>query len=325
MNLPRVGRCAPFLAITLTALALAAQDQQRFKDLLPPAPREDGMTARLDGLEKHACAKCHADVFAEWSSSLHALAWVSEPYQAEVEGKSKPQGCWGCHIPTRLMDTDLAQKPAAREQDQHFGVDCIACHQDSAGVVHGPWGAETDAHTSARDARFVGAGSNAVCATCHRTNIGPVIGIAKDFDESGAACVDCHMAEVERTLADGVQKRAGRSHALQTPRDPSFLARAFALRLVRREAQVFAQIENTAGHRLPGLIDRSFEFELSSFDAAEQPLGVSSARISTRSSLDAKALLEIELPALTTQLRVSARHIDPRQEEPLVFLQLELR
>ena len=78
------------VCLGLGAAALAAQEPEGFRDLRPPAPREDGLVARLDGVERHACAKCHADVFAEWSSSLHALAWVSEPYQEEVQGKSKP-------------------------------------------------------------------------------------------------------------------------------------------------------------------------------------------------------------------------------------------
>ena len=78
--------------------------------------------------------------------------------------------------------------------------------------------------------------SSELCAVCHKTNIGPVVGIAKDYfaskqAERGRTCVGCHMAKVERAWADGegVPVRVGRSHAIQTPRDPSFLRQAFAL------------------------------------------------------------------------------------------------
>jgi len=325
MNAWCAGALACGLGSGLGAAALAVQEPGGFKDLRVPAPRADGLTARLDGLEQHDCAECHVEVFAEWSASLHALAWVSEPYQEEVEGKSKPQGCWGCHVPSRLLDTDLSNKPEAREEARHFGVDCIACHQGADGTVHGPWGEPTEAHRSARDARFQGSGSNALCSACHRTNIGPVIGIAKDFEESGPACVQCHMAPVERTLADGKGKRPGRSHALQTPRDPGFLARAFALSLVRREQRCFVRIENVAGHRLPGLIERKFLFEAQAFDAAGLELGRPQARIDTRSSLASKAVLELELPPQTARARIQAHHLDPRQEQPVLFLESELR
>ena len=311
--------------LAASVIALTTQEPEGYKDLRPPAPREDGLVARLDGLEQHACVKCHADVFAEWSSSLHALAWVSEPYQEEVQGKSKPQACWGCHVPTRLLDADLAQKPEPREDERHFGVDCIACHQSGDGTVHGPWGETTDAHASAKDARFEGAGSNALCSACHRTNIGPVIGIAKDFEDSGLACVHCHMAPIERMLADGKRKRPGRSHALQTPRDPDFLARAFAPTLVRRGELTLVQIANAAGHRLPGLIERKFRFEAQAFDASGAELGRAGSLIDTRSSLGPKAVLEFELPAGVAYVRLQGSHIDPRQEQPVVFLERELR
>ena len=312
-------------SMAVTALALAAQEQERFKDLRPPAPLEDGLTARLDQLEQHACAKCHADVFAEWSRTLHALAWVSEPYQEEIAGKAKPQGCWGCHVPVRLLDTDLSAKPDPRLDTRHYGVDCIACHQSADGKVHGPWGEPTDAHVSVRDPRFEGSGSNGLCAACHRTNIGPVIGIAKDFEEDGQSCLACHMAPLERTLADGKTVRAGRSHALQTPRDPSFLARAFAIGLEMRAERAFVVIENVAGHRLPGLVGRKFVFDVRCFNVKGVELAPVQLKIDTRSSLAHKAKIEIELPAGSFSARLSASHVDPRQAEPRVFLERELR
>lgn len=300
---------------------------RRYGDLKVPAPRPDGLRERLEDWKAHACADCHTDVFEEWAGSLHALAWVSEPYRAELEGKSKPQGCHGCHIPARLLETDLSQKPPARETELDHGVDCIACHQTADGTVHGPWGAMTDAHPSRRDDRFIGKGSDALCATCHRTNIGPVIGIAKDFPPAGPACVECHMAPVERRLEDG-GVRAGRSHALQTPRDPSFLARAFEVAWPPASGDSSTsrglRIVNRAGHRLPGLIEREFHFTLTCFDAAAQTLGTVEAKLTTRRSLAADAALELELPSGTARVEVQGLHVDPRQEDSVEFLRATL-
>ena len=45
--------------------------------------------------------------------------------------------------------------------------------------------------------------SSAMCSVCHSTNIGPVVGIAKDFEtskqaERGRSCIGCHMQAIER-------------------------------------------------------------------------------------------------------------------------------
>jgi len=78
--------------------------------------------------------------------------------------------------------------------------------------------------------------SSRMCAVCHATNIGPVVGIAKDFlgaklEEQGSSCIGCHMAPMDRKPSKGAEEsapvRPGRSHAIQTPRDPAFLALAF--------------------------------------------------------------------------------------------------
>lgn len=327
----RRASAALFAAAALVAAAAfgvaSSPDEdflRRYGELKAPAPRPDGLIERLEGWKAHACAGCHADVFEEWAGTLHALAWVSEPYRAELEGKSKPQGCHGCHIPGRLLETDLSQKPPAREAELDHGVDCIACHQTADGTVHGPWGLKTDAHASARDERFLGKGSDALCASCHRTNIGPVIGIAKDFPPAGPACVECHMAPTERRLEDG-SVRPGRSHALQTPRDPTFLARAFEVVAPPTAgdgppAARSLRIVNRAGHRLPGLIEREFHFKLTCFDAGARELGKVEAAVTTRRSLAADAALELELPAGTARVELQGLHVDPRQEDSVEFL-----
>jgi hypothetical protein len=166
-------------------------------------------------------------------------------------------------------------------------------------------------------------GSNALCAACHSTNIGPVVGIAKDFEasrqsERGRSCVGCHMHAVERRWAEGesVPLRTGRSHALQTPRDPSFLRRAFELSL--SGAKVV--IENRAGHRVPGLIGREIRFEAEALDAGGAVLCRGQLALDARSYLPVDGRLEIALDRAGAAVRVVGRHLDPRAEEPVPFL-----
>src|SRR6185503_17542859 len=99
-------------------------------------------------------------------------------------------------------------------------------------------------------------GSNALCSACHAFNIGPVIGIAKDFatanlEGRGLSCVGCHMAPVERAWASDAPPRPGRSHAIQTPRDPAFLRLAFGTTVRTAGGKTTLVLENQAGHRVP--------------------------------------------------------------------------
>ena len=189
-----------------------------------------------------SCAQCHEEIAREWGATLHAQAWNDEIYQEELESIRRKKSCHGCHAPLPLLGTDLAKRPQVRPMWRHHGVDCRSCHLGPDGAIHGPWGAPSPGHTSVQDDTFVEAGSNALCISCHRVSIGPVIGIAKDFEDGalearGYSCVGCHMAPVERSMAiddrtgEPLPPRRGRSHAKADPTRartaflPSVLAR----------------------------------------------------------------------------------------------------
>ena len=134
------------------------------------------------------------------------MAWVDEIYREAIAGRKRPGLCHACHIPGPLLLDGLARRPVARDADRHYGVSCEACHLGADGVVLGPRGTATDAHPTAAS-EYLREKSSELCATCHRTNIGPVIGIAKDFEKAdmaarGRSCVGCHMAPVERAWAN---------------------------------------------------------------------------------------------------------------------------
>ena len=345
-RLRRAACCAVgiALALGLVTLALAqdpARDAWKSWELKDPAPVPDGRVAKLDRLEELACTRCHAETVEEWAATAHGLSWVDPIYQEEVADRRRPESCWGCHIPKPLHAQGLGERPDPREEDRHFGVSCDACHLGPTGEQLGPWGAPTSAHRSQRSETMLGAGTNRLCISCHNVNVGPVIGIAKDFvaadlEAQGKSCVGCHMAAVERRWAsegappaDGastgeVQVRAGRSHALQTPRDPAFLRRAFEPSFSVEGAKSVVLIANRAGHRVPGLIGRSIEFKAELLDAGGKTVGQGALTIDTRSYLPVEDRVRIEIQGTGAAVRLIGLHHDPRLETPVQFMDQRL-
>jgi hypothetical protein len=220
--------------VLLAGIVLGLQDA--VPSLKTPAPAVKLQPERVPGLDAYACVGCHREVGEEWAGSAHGLAWVDEAYHAELQGKKRPELCYGCHAPEPLLAGELTPRPDARDSGRDLGVSCESCHAEASGAMLGPHGTETPAHPSKRSEHMSAPGSNALCSACHAFNIGPVIGIAKDFataglEARGLSCVGCHMAPVERAWASDAPAHTGRSHALQTPRDPAFLRNAFAVEL----------------------------------------------------------------------------------------------
>lgn len=329
-----VARAACCVACLLgSSLAFALQAQAP-KELRTPAPVIALKPAALDKLEDSACFACHADVAREWATTAHAIAWIDEPYVAALLEKKKPETCWGCHAPKPLLQGDLSTKPAARDEPRRLGITCESCHLGSAGQIQGPRGTPTTAHPSQASAVFVAGHADALCINCHRTNIGPVVGIAKDFEvakmsERGLSCMGCHAADVEMRFAgtNGQEEppvRKGKSHALQTPRDPAFLRQAFELTAVSAAGKCTVTIANKAGHRVPGLIGRTLEFEAVAFGDAGQQLATKTLSIDASAYLPVDGRLDLVLDVSAIELHVTGRHLDPRAAEPVVFLDVRL-
>lgn len=314
-------------------------------ELKTPRPADE-RGAALDGWrERISCAQCHADVAEEWAGTLHGRAWVDEAYREELADVRRQESCHNCHIPEPLhlqaaADGALPQKPKPRDAtardvpatdvDAHFGVSCETCHRGPDGTILGPWGAPTDAHASKKHASFLPESKSALCIACHATTVGPVIGIAKDFVDTdqaakGKSCVGCHMAPVERPAAheDGrpaLAPRAGRSHALQTPRDPAFLARAFEITAARRDGKVVVRVANACGHRVPGRIGRAIALSAELLDAAGKSVAKGAISIETKKSLAADGAVEIELAGDGASVRVTGTHDAPALPETVSFL-----
>ena len=331
-----MARWLAYLALSPLALLTLPQDGWEL-DLSTPAPVDADLSGPLEGFKQHACAECHATIAAEWAQTLHAQAWVDPRYKKGLKGKRRKKSCYGCHVPEPLhLAAEFGRKPAPRadEGSRHFGIDCKSCHLGPEETVLGPWGEETDAHASTKSEHFVGTGSNELCITCHRTNIGPVIGVARDFEEAdlgarGMSCVGCHMAPVERPAAidsEGrpTRVRTGRSHLLQTPRDPEFLAQAFALEARDEAGTTVITIRNRAGHRLPGLMGRSICFHVPLLGGSERDFTMKELWIDDTAYLPVEGTVEMRIEGARDNVVIQGTHNGPHLDDPQVFLEREL-
>lgn len=317
-------------ALVLSSWVLQAAQDGAPWELHAPAPEISFSPTRLEGLEGYACATCHRDVVDEWADSAHALAWEDEEYQSALKKKRRPLLCHSCHIPQPIVGDTLAKRPKAREDTLHLGVSCESCHEGPGGAMLGPRGTETSAHPSVQSEYMSEPGSNALCASCHATNIGPVIGIAKDFEkaklaERGFSCVGCHMGLVERRWAEDPEApgespvRSGRSHAIQTPRDPAFLRLAFEVELVT-EGKPRVVVRNRAGHRVPGLTGREIVFRAVLLDDSGAEIETQELTFDTSAFLPVDGSRGIEFTESGSQVRLTGNHVDPRADEPVLFL-----
>ncbi len=287
----------------------------------------------LATVEAVSCTECHRAIALEWADSLHARAWVDPIYQKAVKKKRRPSSCYGCHIPLPLHSGDLAKKPKPRSAESEpleHGISCRSCHEGPDGEILGPFGAETEAHRSVQSPSFVGAGRDQLCASCHRTNIGPVIGVAKDFESTRQAdrdrsCVGCHMSFEIRELAESDPngpkiERKGRNHRINGPSDPEFLERAFQLSLEAEEGALRLRIANGAGHRVPGLIGRRFELTGRLLDEEGQELASQTATFDTFSYLDVTKPFEWVFKGTGAVLTVTGLHFPTEKSRPIPFL-----
>ena len=311
------------LALSFSLIPGARESDSEW-DLADPLPAIPLDPPGLEGTESHECAECHAEVVAEWAGSAHAIAWVDKLYQEQMRERKRPELCHGCHAPEPLLAGGEPQRPKARDEHRQLGIDCRSCHLGHDGAMLGVRGTATEAHASTSSPFFEGEGGSQACAACHSTNIGPVVGIAKDFFKSdqtlrGRSCAGCHMAWVERGTGPDGKPRRVRSHAIQTPRDPAFLRRAFDLSLQEREGKTVVAIANRAGHRVPGLIGRELEFSVEA-----QGKTLANHSLDARRYLPVDGEVTIELPEAAAQVHVRGTHFDPRAAEGVLFLDLDL-
>ena len=279
-----------------------------------------------------ACGACHTDQHAEWKDRAHHTAWTNPLYQKWLEGR-KPKSrdnCSRCHVPESVLG-NIGKKPKLRSGHVDDGVTCIVCHKHE-GKIYGPFGAQTDAHTSVKSDWLTRENSAAMCNSCHKVPPSPALPIGKDYektyaDQSRKTCIECHMPEVERPIAfDPDSKkptgpvRKGRRHGMRGPGDAEFCATAFEMSASKKDGQVVLSVENKAGHRVPGLFIRIFDFHVTQLDAGGKELATGTAAITGKRGERLEVLSTREFPfelkpgAAKVRVVVKQRLFDERRQ-----------
>jgi hypothetical protein len=201
---------------------------------LPPMPGPPGATShRVDAVADNArCEGCHADIAAEWRSSLHRASYVDPPYRRALAIEPTPF-CRGCHAPEAAADRDVPEALGA------IGTACVTCHVTGDTVLAAPRAhaaPEGAPHRLSRDARFASADA---CAGCHEFDF-PEDGLRRRRERMQAtveehraspyaafACAECHMPRVAGP------RGLHRSHAFAASRSPDVVRAAASVHTVR--------------------------------------------------------------------------------------------
>ncbi len=224
-----------------------------------------------------SCVGCHWAIFVEWEASRHAVSWVNPIFQKNLESAPDQESCARCHSPTRLLAKGPTSIPSPRSEERDSGVNCITCHADSKGVMHGPFGAISTGHETAQNLLFAAEKAEALCLTCHGQPTVRDHSIRYGyFYRSGSLreknCIDCHMPEVTRRQAADptdileIPERPGRKHTFLGSHDQETIAGAMTVQIC---ADGKVMITNSgAGHGIPAGSTKTLIIELARVDGA---------------------------------------------------------
>lgn len=212
-------------------------------------PIDVGTSAR-ELVDAGACARCHADITAEWAKSRHALAWTNGIFQREFQAAPK-QWCINCHAPMPVQQAELASADHALA-DQ--GVNCATCHVRAGRIVAAARGAASP-HDTIVDASF---GTPAYCADCHQFTF-PVLA---QKDGAVERMTDHPMQDTVASYgrgpfaggADGCLMCHGSktNHAFAGGHDPGMIGAAITVAWCRTAAAIAVTLTNAAaGHDVP--------------------------------------------------------------------------
>jgi hypothetical protein len=192
------------------------------------------------------CRACHAQEYAEWSTSWHAQAWT-DPEVRTLSNDFANTDCIDCHAPRPVFETGIGERVLPRTARRGEGVDCIACHVLPAGHVSGGLVAGTRDAPSAgcRPVALRDLGSSVFCASCHDQHDTAKQWKATEYAARGIGCVECHMP-----ARQGGAK--GHDHTMIGGHDLDLVKSAVDVRAKREGERWMVEVENIgAGHHFP--------------------------------------------------------------------------
>ncbi|MCK6507696.1 cytochrome c family protein [Myxococcota bacterium] len=183
------------------------------------------------GSRAEDCGTCHVEIYEEWRTSTHAAAWTDAQFQRELH--KDPQVGWiciNCHIPaadqqeekitwsprTGLREVQRQANPSFDPRWQQEGITCLSCHWRD-GAIAAPHADAQAPHPTVHAPDLAGP---ELCMSCHQADVRLEDTLVchfttgQEWQESGQArtCPECHMPEVERSVAPGAPVRKTRRH-----------------------------------------------------------------------------------------------------------------
>lgn len=231
------------------------------------------------------CGKCHQDIYATWTNSLHARAtdnpvfWTALLEVFYKKGESARKTCFACHSPIASWNLDYELKNSLTRE----GINCDFCHTISEALPPGnsgpryrhEWGlvkqgplknAVSPVHATRFNALF---SHSRICGGCHQYENPDGVRLIETFSEWQASpyparnihCQNCHMRKVAgKIVSEKILKTPGREisthdiavgHSLSL-REKSFKLEIKEIRVHRRKVEVTVDLTNQgAGHKIP--------------------------------------------------------------------------
>jgi len=256
-------------------------------------PMQMVVPAGLDSLSAEECGGCHEAIYEEWSQSMHAHAWVDPYYQIDYIFDGSQQICFNCHIPLENQQENLVVgfrdkemfKPILEPNPnfdralQNEGVTCAVCHVRKGRIV-GTFESEDAPHPVTVDPEM--SSGIRYCEQCHVVSGErwdtfysiPPCGTVAEIREGGQEidCVGCHMPEVIRPAAEGMDDRKVGRHFFRGGHHPGTVEGSLEVETKMetekgRSSFTFTLTNVGTAHFLPtGTPDRHLTLELRLLD-----------------------------------------------------------
>ena len=247
----------------------------------------------LSSVSAKECGECHEEIYKEWSESMHAMAWTDPYYQVDYVYDGSQQICLNCHIPLENQQANLVLgfkdkekfKPVLKPNPDYDrtlrdeGVTCAVCHVKGDKIV-GPFGTDNAPHPVIIDPEMTS--GIKYCEKCHVVTGKrwdtfykiPPCGTVAEIKEGGQKidCIGCHMPEVTRPMAVGMEARKGRKHLFLGGHHPETVKGSLKVEYKKKINKenikyTFALTNIGAAHYLPtGTPDRHLTLEIKLLD-----------------------------------------------------------
>ena len=176
---------------TLALAQLSAQPSAHSHEY-PPSPTHRTLDLRSTSstmdFRSTACAKCHADIFAQWTSSAHHHSSFNQPYYStaaldfiDKRGVEDFEFCGRCHDPLLISSPAYLEHREVNIEsaEAQAGITCLICHSmhhkpkvtgnGRYTLSSAPWRSRSTDHT--KRLAHPRLKSSYLCGSCHRSSI----------------------------------------------------------------------------------------------------------------------------------------------------------